>query len=246
MKKKKRSKIINLIQSALVFVFCSLALITVVFTWFTMFVENTVSGISLTAQSPEIYISDTIAVRRGFDDKEEEKVEITFKRDADGVYYEYFKEEGEEEGAWVLDSEGNKKPLSIKGLWPGESVDFYVPVNKENAADNLLANLRLGDISGDLFSYIDEEGEEIIYSILSVYRVNAFDAENNMISSVWLDSYNEGNVISNRSWGDGEEQIILHFSVTFDLSQIDNPERIIDLEEKRFSIGRIVITASQP
>ncbi len=253
-KKQKAKKTAHILQTAIALVLSFAALFSVVFSWYALSLDNDAKGISLSANGAQIDIDEFIYIERGF---EGNKTTIYFQRDGDGVYYESAYNAAKGKWEFVLDGDQNKKPFSIKGLWPGESVDFYIPLNKTDAANaDFSVDLRFENLTGDMFAC--GEGYS---SVLTVYRVNLFDQNGAMGENIWLDNYaNAGDdpqitgggeffslksfiIISGKEWNDEESQLTLHFRLTFDTKQIDGVNGVKELSEKAFKIGRIVITA---
>lgn len=226
-----------------------ICLLVVSFAWLTVSQTNKVKGIMAVTNTTMIEINEYVTVVRTLlSDGITSTVTYTYRRFTDDNYYEYDIVTND----WVLDESGNKKVLSIRGLWPGESMDFYIPVVKTDDNIELTYNVNLSGIEGEEF--YDSEGVNS-YSVLGVCRLNILDENGDEISAdIWLDDYSDGlpprtniELVSDESWHSTESELVLCFRLTFDTTQIQelNLGNTNALSEKEFNIAALLITASK-
>jgi len=217
----KNNNIKNIINKRILLTSIALVLsmalcITVSFAWFNNNKSTDVNGINFGTNNVSVHYGDYISVVRTLGAR---SINILYKKDSDGNYYEYVNDVG-----YVLESE-NKKPISVSGLLPTESMDFSIALESDYNLDNYTYEIGFRGLSGK-----DIVINDITYSILGLYRINALNGEE-IGESKWFATFtppvvNSKIVIKNSSWANdkntGSNTVTVNFRITLDLTNFNS------------------------
>jgi len=214
----KHNNIKNSINTRIIITSIALVLsmvlcITVSFAWFNNNKSTDVNGINFGTNNVSVHFGGYITVVRTLNTR---SINILYKKDSDGNYYEY------ENGEYVLQNE-NKKPISVSGLLPTESMDFSITLESDYNLDNYTYEIGFRGLSGK-----DIVINDITYSILGLYRINELNGEE-IGEAKWLATFtppvvNSKVVIKNSFWHDDkdvENTVTINFRITLDLTNFN-------------------------
>ena len=240
-------------------------LCTAVYAWDLGNKNVNTSGFELSSDNGDITIADVFVISRGTEQGLYSAYH--YKKDTDQKFYLFDPQTDE----WLYDDKGQKTPVNIGGLLPGEYLEFEMSfVRGGNLEETALTyDIAMLGISGETFTNL--EGTKT-YTILGVYRINMLDADGNLLdkdgrviytdgvpyegydvvtSNIWLDFYDDDSepayqqtLRGGLNWGEDTAVQTVKFRMTLDLTQLSALELTNVLSEKSFSISgvRLIVT----
>lgn len=241
----------QIISSFVLLVITGALLLTCTFTlaWFSTNRSVSATGMHITVADKRITLDDTIVVTRTLSTNVTTK---TYRCIGEDSYYYLY-----EDNDFALDEQGNRIPLLIPNLLPGEFVDVTFAYTCTDSLIGTSISAYLSDISSDTFAEIDHP--DVLHSVLGVYKFSVKHGAN-YSDGVWVVNYSSGiaeptpktlPVFTDVAWNkvsDTPENnyVYVTFRFKFDLSQYDTLKTATNLlSEKKFSIGELRIEVTE-
>ena len=241
----------NLISSFVMLIITGTLLISISLAWFSENDRVNSTGMTISATDERVEFGSSVTVKRFIDDYVIEELEFRVPDDEpDSSQYYLWDSESD---AFKLDDGGERIPISIAGLLPGETVDLTFSYICTDSLEGRSLAIYFDRIVADTFSEIDSAFTS--HSMLGVYKISADQGGTGFSTPEWMVTSVSGtedtsptrvDIIDNTTWSAADVAAGVHKTVTvrldFDLEQYTTLLTATNqLSEKFFSIGAIRI-----
>lgn len=242
---------LNLISSFVMLIITGALLLSISLAWFSENDRVNATGMTISATDERVEFGSSVTVKRFIDDCVIEELEFRVPDDEpDGSQYYLWDSVG---GAFALDDVGEKIPISIAGLLPGETVDLTFSYICTDSLEGRSLAIYFDRIVADTFSEMD--GASTSHSVLGVYKISADQGDTGFSDPEWVVTSVSGtedtpptrvDIIYNTTWSAADVAAGAYKTVTvrldFDLEQYTKLLTATNqLSEKEFSIGALRI-----
>ena len=241
----------NLISSFVMLIITGTLLISISLAWFSKNDRVNATGMTISATDERVEFGSSVTVKRFIDDYVIEELEFRVPDDEpDSSQYYLWDNTG---GAFALDDVGEKIPISIAGLLPGETVDLTFSYICTDSLEGRSLAIYFDRIVADTFSEMD--GASTSHSVLGVYKISADQGGTGFSDPEWVVTSVSGtedtsptriDIIDSTTWSTADVAAGAYKTVTvrldFDLGQYTKLLTATNqLSEKGFSIGALRI-----
>lgn len=249
--KKARARINpNLISSFVMLVITGTFLISISFAWFSENNRVKAGGMTISATDERVEFGQSVTVKRFIDDYviEEREFRVPDDDPKSSQYYLW----DSVGGAFVLE-DGERIPITIEGLLPGETVDLTFSYICTDSLEGRSLGIYFDRIVADTF--IEMDGASTSHSVLGVYKISADQGGTGFSAPEWVVTNVSGtedtspsrvDIIDSTIWSATDVEAKEYKTVTvrleFDLEQYTKLLTATNqLSEKGFSIGALRI-----
>lgn len=240
----------NLISSFVMLIIIGALLISTAFAWFSENSRVNAKGMTISANDERVEFGQSVTLKRFIDDYVIEELEFRVPDDdPHSTQYYLWDSEG---GAFVLEN-GERIPITIAGLLPGETVDLTFSYICSDSLEGRTLAICFDNIVADTF--VEMDGASTSHSVLGVYKISADQGGAGFSTPEWVVTSATGiedttptrvDIIDNATWSSADVVAGTYKTVTvrldFDLEQYTNLLTATNqLSEKGFSIGAIRI-----
>ena len=241
----------SLISSFVMLIIIGALLISISLAWFSENDRVNATGMTISATDGRVEFGSSVTVKRFIDDYVIEELEFRVPDDEpDSSQYYLWDSTG---GAFALDDVGEKIPISIAGLLPGETVDLTFSYICTDSLEGRSLAIYFDRIVADTFSEMD--GASTSHSVLGVYKISANQDDVEFSAPEWVVTSVSGtedtsptriDIIDSTTWSTEDVAAGAYKTVTvrldFDLEQYTKLLTATNqLSEKGFSIGALRI-----
>lgn len=240
----------HLISSFVMLIIIGTLLISITFAWFSENKRANATGMTISATDERVEFGPSVIVKRFIDDYVIEELEFRVPDDdPHSSQYYLWDSVGR---AFVLEN-GERVPITIAGLLPGETVDLTFSYICTDSLEGRSLAIYFDRIVADTFSEIDSASTS--HSVLGVYKISADQGGTGFSTPEWMVTSVSGtkdtsptrvDIIDNTTWSAADVAAGVHKTVTVRLDfNLEQYTKLLtatnQLSEKFFSIGAIRI-----
>ena len=240
----------NLISSLVMLIITGALLISITFAWFADNKRIDAKGMTISANDGRVDFGPSVTVKRFIDDCVIEELEFRVSDDeSDSSRYFLWDSEGDD----FLLKNGERIPITMAGLLPGETVDLTFSYICNDSLEGRSLAIYFDRVIADTFIEMDDASTS--HSVLVVYKISTDLDGEGFSTPEWVVTSVSGaedttpariDIVDNTTWSTADVAAGVYKSVTvrldFDLEQYTNLLTATNqLSEKGFSIGAIRI-----
>ena len=240
----------DLISSFVMLIIIGPLLVSTTLAWFSYNKHTNAKGMTVSANDGRVEFGPSVTVKRFIGDYVIEELE--FRAPADEPHSSHYYLWDSAGDAFVLDN-GDRIPITISGLLPGETVDLTFSYICTDSLEGSSLAIYFDRIIADTFVEMDDASTS--HSVLGVYKISADLGGAGFSTPEWVVTSVSGtedssptrvDIIDNTTWSKADVEAGVYKTVTvrldFDLEQYTNLLTATNqLSEKVFSIGAIRI-----
>ena len=163
----------KIISSFLMLCIVGALLVGISFSWFSENLTATAVDMTVSSADDRVNFGSTVRIRRYLGETLTEQQEYR----CDGATNNYYLWNSEL-GAFATDELGDRIPISMSGLLPGEAVDFEFSYTCTDSLIGDTVEIYLDEITSQSFAEYNDDGSELAsHSVLCVYKVAFGDGE---------------------------------------------------------------------
>lgn len=240
----------SLISSLVMLIIIGALLISITFAWFSENMRTNATGMTISATDERVEFGPSITVKRFIDDYVIEELEFRVSDDDphSSQYYLW-----DNVGSTFVVENGERVPITIAGLLPGETVDLTFSYICTDSLEGRSLAIYFDRIVADTFSEMDSASTS--HSVLGVYKISADQGGTGFSTPEWVVTSVSGtedtspsrvDIIDNTTWSAADVAAGVHKTVTVRLDfNLEQYTKLLtatnQLSEKVFSIGAIRI-----
>ena len=250
MKKVKSHIYPSLISSFVTLIITGALLISIGFAWFSDNEHVNTKGMTISATDGRVEFGPSVTIKRFIDDYAIEELE--FRVSDDDPYSSQYYLWDSVGGAFVLEN-GERVPIMITGLLPGETVDLTFSYICTDSLEGKSLAIYFDHITADMFTEMDSASTS--HSVLGVYKISADQGGTGFSTPKWVVTSVSGtedtnptrvDIIESTAWSAADVAAGVYKTVTvrleFDLEQYTKLLTATNqLSEKGFSVGALRI-----
>ena len=240
----------KLISSLVMLIIIGTLLSFITFSWFSENKRADATGMTISAKDARVEFGPSVTVKRFIDDHVIEELE--FRVPDDEPYSSQYYLWDSTGGTFVLE-EGERIPIAIAGLLPGETVDLTFSYICTDSLEGKSLAIYFDRITAD--SFVEMDGASTSHSVLGVYKISADQGGAGFSAPEWVVTSVSGtadvsptrvDIIDSTTWSTADVAAGTYKTVTvrldFDLEQYTKLLTATNqLSEKGFSIGALRI-----